>query len=244
MFLSQTALWFTHSTPQFPFRRDQNWFWPDSGKDQGQTFLCVSLPFAELKSVGEHLQKIHAYPYDHDLPDTFPNELRNAARWVPSETQLGVLRSLQTRSDKQLRTMAKPLGYEASDGDLYVKLAAALGSDLDAQTWGCQPQRDESFCDLDEKWVMNVEQISTGRITLGSWPTRKDHSKWAVTTAPAVTWTCFGDVNRSPTQYERWGGALCINDARVNGLFKGFATGKLPCRKRPAPCTSSDTFGK
>ncbi|XP_055013746.1 plancitoxin-1-like [Boleophthalmus pectinirostris] len=233
---TQTALWITHSTPRFPFRRDQNRFWPDSGKDKGQTFLCVSLPFSALKTVGEHLQRIHAYPYDYDLPGDFPSELEKAARWETSATGLGTLVPLQTIGHKDLAIMAKPLGEEAKDGDLYVKLADQLNSNVKAQTWACQPKRDESFCDRGKKQVINVEAIDTKDDTMKKWSSKIDHSKWAVTTESNIIWTCFGDMNRASTQYERWGGAVCIKDKNVNTAFKQYPSETLSCGKRPYPC--------
>lgn len=238
---TNTALWLSHSTPQFPFRRDQNNFWPDSGADLGQTFMCVSLHFSALTNVGEHLKNIRAYPFDYDLPNTFPNALRDAANWVPSDLLQGKFQDLLTRNNKELKIMAKLLNDDVRAGDLYVKLAAGLNSDLNAQTWGCQPRRDESFCDTDMHRVMNVEDITT---ELGSWSTKQDHSKWAVTTERNIAWTCIGDVNRSGSQYQRWGGAVCIKDAQVNTFFKGYVTKQLQCGKRPLPCDSEISFGR
>lgn len=235
-----TALWITHSTPQFPFSRDQNRFWPNSGDTNGQTFMCVSLPFSALTSVGNHLKNIRAYPFDHDLPLDFPQNLKDVPLWVHSETLLGKFQPLRTSGGKELGLMAKPTADEAKDGDLYVKLAKYFKSDMNVQTWGCQPKRDESFCDIGEPKVMNVENINT---ELGSWSTKKDHSKWGVT-KENIGWTCLGDMNRATTQYERWGGAVCIKDEKVNKFFNDFAKSVLQCRKRPAPCSSSEMFSE
>ncbi|XP_072301464.1 plancitoxin-1-like [Eucyclogobius newberryi] len=240
---SKTALWLTHSTPQFPFRRNQNHFYPDTGIKNGQSFMCVSLPFTDLEKVGEHLKNIREFPFDYDLPSGFPQELRDAADWKHSDSFLGKFQTLKI-GNKELRMMAKPVSYTAKDGDLYVKLADGLKSDMDAQTWGCQPNRDESFCDINRKHVMNVEKIDSGDKELGSWSTKNDHSKWAVTTEKDITWTCFGDVNRAASQYERWGGALCINHSDVNKFYKAFAQNPLPCRKRPRPCSDSEIYSQ
>lgn len=241
--VTNTALWLSHSTPQFPFRRDQNRFWPDSGAEQGQTFICLSLTFTALMTVGDHLKNIRAYPFDYDLPSNFPNSLQQAARWDHSDDLQGLFQTLWTRGNKELKTMAKVADYEAraSVGDLYVRLAAGLDSDLSAQTWGCQPKRDESFCDTNARHVMNVEEITT---ELGSWSTKRDHSKWAVTKEANTDWTCFGDVNRAPSQYERWGGAVCIKDRQTNRFMKSYTIKELQCRKRPAPCDSDIALGK
>lgn len=241
--VTSTALWLSHSTPQFPFRRDQNRFWPDSGAAQGQTFICLSLSFTALRTVGDHLKNIRAYPFDYDLPPDFPTVLQQAAHWDHSDDLQGLFQALWTRGNQELKTMAKVADDEkrAAVGDLYVNLATGLDSDLSAQTWGCQPGRDESFCDRDARHVMNVEDITT---ELGSWSTKRDHSKWAVTKKASTHWTCFGDVNRSPSQYKRWGGAVCINEEQVNGFFRKYAQTELRCGKRPFPCDSDIAFGK
>ncbi|KAJ0037043.1 hypothetical protein NL108_016431 [Boleophthalmus pectinirostris] len=120
-----------------------------------------------------------------------------------------------------------------SDGDLYVKLAANLESELKAQTWGRQEKRDGNFCHENSFSVINVEKIQCNikDPELKSWSPSSDHSKWAITTSPGKTWTCFGDMNRAESQYLRWGGALCIDSKEVHALFEGCLN-----RKRPRNC--------
>lgn len=232
--VTQTALWLTHSTPQFPFKRDQNKFYPDTGVANGQTFMCVTLKFTELSAIGKHLQHIRAFPFDHDLPIGFPRELRDAANWVqislPKNTQ-----DLTTKGKKTIKILSKKVydpntEEEPVEGDLYVQLTAEFKSHMKAQTWGGQSKKDSSFCDTGRYQVLNVEKIRT---ELGEWVTGSDHSKWAVTTAADIIWTCIGDMNRACSQYERTGGALCIQDKSVNGFFKGFVSSAEECEPPP-----------
>ncbi|KAK7938496.1 hypothetical protein WMY93_001822 [Mugilogobius chulae] len=219
---SNQAVWMVHSTPQFPYRRDQNYFWPDSGKANAQTFMCVSLSYKALVTVGLHLQNIKALVYDYDLPDDFPKELRDAVQKTTQDTRdtslQGQLKALSTRDGNQLNIMAKQNGPTAQNGDMYVQLANAFQSDMAAQTFGGQQGRDASFCSGNYK-VLNVKKIKT---ELGKWVPSRDHSKWAVTTTDGITMTCIGDSNRASTQYDRAGGALCITNPKVKDYFMDF----------------------
>ncbi|KAK7938498.1 hypothetical protein WMY93_001824 [Mugilogobius chulae] len=241
--LSKEALWMVHSTPQFPFMRDQNHFWPESGNVKGQTFMCVSLNYDDLETVGKHLQNIRALVFDQDLPEDFPKGLRDAVQKRTEETRddslQGQFKTLRTRGGEDLPILAKRNDPKKnpSDGDLYVQLANAFQSDMAAQTYGCQRDKDTSFCTGKFK-VLNVLEIHTG---VGDWKRTQDHSKWAVTTDK--DWTCISDSNRSPSQYERPGGALCINNKNVNNVFREFIKeiekcgGPIP---PPSPCDDSD----
>ncbi|KAK7938882.1 hypothetical protein WMY93_002208 [Mugilogobius chulae] len=110
---SEKALWLIATPPQFPFRRNQDHFWPESGYVNGQIFMCVSLPFSALLNVGKHLQNIRAYPFDYDLPTTFPQELRDAADWKQSQSLWGKFQEMKTINEKELKLMAKPVAQTA-----------------------------------------------------------------------------------------------------------------------------------
>lgn len=105
-------------------------------------------------------------------------------------------------------------------GDLYVTIAQGVQSDLKVQTYGCQPGRDESFCEAGRYKVKNIKTI---KVDSETWTCKKDHSKWCVATDQNKPWTCVADVNRAVTQYQRRGGALCLNNPTIRNILLTFA---------------------
>ncbi|KAK7889445.1 hypothetical protein WMY93_025005 [Mugilogobius chulae] len=85
--LNKTAgVWLSHSTPQFPSYQSEK-FWPSSGSNNAQTFLCVTYAYSEFKNIGVQLQYIHAYPFDFYLPQYFHDELRCVAQRVATQRE-------------------------------------------------------------------------------------------------------------------------------------------------------------
>lgn len=50
------GIWLLHSTPQFPFRRNLEEFWPESGTVKAQIFLCVTFPYSSFTDIGNQLR--------------------------------------------------------------------------------------------------------------------------------------------------------------------------------------------
>ncbi|XP_067431318.1 deoxyribonuclease-2-alpha-like [Thunnus thynnus] len=222
---SNTGVWLLHSTPNFPFRRDQNHFWPKSGGKYAQTFMCVTFKYDQFRYIGTHLQYIGAFPFQYDIPEDFHQELKDAVNWI-QRPPLDNFLTLTSNGGQPFNAVAKKKAEEAIDGDLYVHIAKLVGGDLDVQTWGCQPNRDKSYCVLGEFEVINVKTITTA---LGEWGPKKDHSKWCVAIDQNRHWTCIADVNRAKSQYKRGGGALCIDSDVIRGLFFKFARENEEC---------------
>ncbi|TWW66548.1 Plancitoxin-1 [Takifugu flavidus] len=175
---TDSGVWLLHSTPQFPYRRNKNTFWPKSGKQNGQIFICVTFPYAEFKKIGKHLRYIRAFPFEHDIPEQFHDELKKAANWDFLPVNSAVQR-LQSKAKMAFFSIAKQTSEQPKDGDLYVTIGRLIRGNVMAQTWGCQAGHDTSYCIKNFHQVINVETITTG---LGQWPPTKDHSKWCVGT--------------------------------------------------------------
>ncbi|KAM9735724.1 deoxyribonuclease-2-beta-like [Menidia menidia] len=223
-----TGLWLLHSTPQFPADRTADGFWPASGSANGQTFICVTFKYDQFDLIGKHLQYIGACAFESRIPNDFHQSLIDAAngKKIPPNTNFV---SLTSNGGTTFQSIAKDMAPDAKNGDLYVTISkqASVRSDLKAQTWGRQVQRDKSYCERNQYKVLNVQQVNV--YGLGFWTASHDHSKWCVSTDQNRPWTCIADVNRGPTQYQRRGGALCIQDLNVRNAFTGFIAGVEDC---------------
>ncbi|CAJ1064817.1 plancitoxin-1-like [Xyrichtys novacula] len=226
-----SGVWLLHSTPQFPFRRDQNSFWPNSGASNAQTFICVTFLYPEFSKIGLHLQYIGAFPFEHDIPPGFHQELRDAVNWVKSNPSNNFQELTSTNLNLKFHSIAKQQLDESKRegpavGDLYVTIGQLINSDVDVQSWGCQPDRKPSYCVKNQPKVYNVKNVWT---RLGNWKPTRDHSKWCVSRDVNNHWTCLSDMNRSTSQYKRRGGALCFRNAAVKTFFRAFAHGTEDC---------------
>ncbi|KAM4750917.1 plancitoxin-1-like [Anableps anableps] len=242
--ITSTGVWILHSTPRFPFRREENNFWPNSGNKNAQTFICVTFNYDQFSKIGTHLQHISAFPFEYYIPDNFHVELQNVVKWTedpPTRPDIVHTESLTSRKNQVFRSFAKRTSQEEEDGDLYLSIAENIRSDVYVQTWGCQRDWAESYCPETGWQVINAEGIVvTNR---WRWESNVDHSKWCVAKDQNKHWTCIGDMNRAISQYERYGGALCIENEAVHEHFLRFATHPQRCRKRPAPRCDPDYIG-
>ncbi|TDH02427.1 hypothetical protein EPR50_G00173450 [Perca flavescens] len=76
----KTGVWLLHSTPRFPFLRDQKKFYPSSGAAKAQTFICVTFKYDQFNKIGEHLLDINAFTFDDHIPEGFYKELKDLRR--------------------------------------------------------------------------------------------------------------------------------------------------------------------
>jgi len=98
-----------------------------------------------------------------------------------------------------------------------------LQSKLVAQTWGRPLQ--PAWCDAPYQ-VSNVKNISLG----GSyaWNETDDHSKWALADS---NYTCFGDMNRMTSQWQRGGSFFCLNSDSLLAAMKAIVKGVDVCQQ-------------
>ncbi|KAM9384322.1 deoxyribonuclease-2-alpha-like [Pholidichthys leucotaenia] len=208
----QTGVWLSHSTPKFPSYRRRD-FWPTSGSDNAQTFMCVTYSYDQFKEIGLQLKYIHPYSFDFDIPQTFHNELRCVAQRVcyPKSGEWVRLANLTSMAHREFLSFAK---YNRFEDDLYSGLIVKhMNLDLFAKSWGRMRQPLPSYCICDTPHVYNVEKVNL----MMPYSTTVDHSKWSVTSDGS--WTCIADMNREKSQMKRGGGAICTEDRVVGTAF-------------------------
>lgn len=70
---------------------------------------CKYFPVALLS--GNHLQYIRAFPFEHDLPQDFHEELRKAANWVTLDPPNN-FQTLTTNGDNIFKSIAKQISEQ------------------------------------------------------------------------------------------------------------------------------------
>ncbi|XP_032364921.1 deoxyribonuclease-2-like [Etheostoma spectabile] len=106
---TRTGVWLLHSTPRFPFKRDNN-FYPSTGEAKAQTFICVTFKYAEFQKIGDHLLDIAAFPFDSHVPADFHDQLKKAAIKEWNDRKPGQkIQDLKSDAGTQFRSIAKKL---------------------------------------------------------------------------------------------------------------------------------------
>ncbi|XP_030401840.1 deoxyribonuclease-2-alpha isoform X3 [Gopherus evgoodei] len=212
---SAQGFWLLHSTPHYPPPTSETYAWPHSGLHNGQSFLCVTFPYAQFKEIGTQLRfsdpevfdaRVQG-PFAQDLPD-----LRLASEMQPvREPPWNRSVALTSRGGRRFLSLAK---FRLFHDDLYSGwLAQALSSDLYVQFWPNSRGVLPSNCSGPYR-VYNIEAL--GFPAPGPhFSATVDHSKWCVSTEGAPGWACVGDTNRNVEEEQRGGGTLCQQDPAV-----------------------------
>uniref|UniRef100_A0A8D0A2Q7 Deoxyribonuclease-2-alpha n=1 Tax=Sander lucioperca TaxID=283035 RepID=A0A8D0A2Q7_SANLU len=195
-----TGVWLLHSTPRFPFKRDNN-FYPSSGAKNAQTFICVTFNYDQFKDIGNGISYIFIFMF--------------------------LLVDLNMMLIHFIFTFCFILFcsyFIFFYGDLYLTIAETYKTDVRVQTWGCQKGRDGSYCVQNRHQVIKIASV---KANLGNgkveWKTTTDLSKWCVSIDNNNHLICIADVNRATSQYKRPGGGLGCHGAwfcQVNGKMR------------------------
>ena len=122
---------------------------------------------------------------------------------------------LETRNDDVFFSFAKYTNFER---DLYDGwMSSYLKEDLLVQSWIKSSKSLPSNCTIPYK-VYNINNIQIPGTSI-TFPTSKDHSKWAVS-KNGGNWLCIGDINRQKPQFHRGGGQVCFQNEQAWNSFK------------------------
>ncbi|XP_076732311.1 deoxyribonuclease-2-beta-like [Maylandia zebra] len=208
------VVWLLHSTPKFPEGDESNNFYPESGKRYAQIFMCVTLPSDKSAQIAQHLKDINAHIFKKHNPEKLlKKDSSNIKRTLPYHEDLLSSGGLKfTRFVKQISKKRDP------EGDLYVTIADTLQTNLSIQTWRSDPEESGKRPLFKTGKKNELVTIMSVKTDAGEWSHKCDHSKWCV--SDIQNWMCVGDSNREPSQFERPGGALCINSKPVADAFR------------------------
>ncbi|KAM4735569.1 deoxyribonuclease-2-alpha isoform 2-T2 [Anableps anableps] len=236
------GFWLVHSTPHFPPERQEGQFYyPSSGVNNGQNFICVTYPLQRFQTIGEQLQINQPNVYDCDVPESVASlvpalaavcnrNLLSSPTFPQVKTVSNRSATLTSKGGTDFISFAKGATF---DDDLYHSwVAPALKSDLLVQFWVRSRGILPSNCSLGWK-VLDIKLINPGQTF--TFKASQDHSKWAVSPRAAREgprggagggWVCVGDINRNEAEERRGGGTVCLQDPVV---WKAYRSAALQC---------------
>jgi len=216
-FNKTNGIWLVHSVPKFPDA--DHYVYPESGTIYGQSMLCMTLSYAQLKNVGTQMFYNHAKLYSSLLPTNMATDNADLAQFIGGHYKTGTpntsIIDLVTVGGVHFRSFAKSAEFNQ---DLYSKLVApSLQAPLNVETW-----RRGSVIELDcsaQYRVLDAQTMKIGNSMTFSYT--KDHSKLAVSAITTMPYVCIGDINRMTSQYVRGGGTVCLSD---NFVWRAYST--------------------
>ena len=233
------GFWLIHSVPKFPSVSRSNFSsfeYPRSGRQYGQSFLCVSFGSDQFYNVGKQLQHNEVATYAKNIPDVFTkysyypslyNMTRNGRIYFAPFTREAVIKSLNSM---EFISFAKASNWK---NDLYDKFVAPrLQTDLIVQSW-LNPANKTIPTICDDYRIYNVQK-GTYHPAHAFYSSTSDHSKWAVAIHRhdheiSKTWVCIGDINRVTTQRKNGGGALCFKHPKVWDSYQKIIETRYEC---------------
>ncbi|XP_057696989.1 deoxyribonuclease-2-beta isoform X1 [Corythoichthys intestinalis] len=213
------GFWLSHSIPHFPSFPEMGYLYPSSGKVNGQTAYCVSLPYDQFHRITQHLVYLFPRFYNCSVPSPFATKLPQLAQLCAGERPEAPLDKgrdqLFSLKGEMLFTFAKS---ERFVDDIYTGwVAQVLNVDLMAETWQRQGHELPSNCSLPNH-VMNIKRIHLPESD--AFNSKYDHAKWCTSWEFQNKVTCLGDLNREVSQMWRGGGLLCSHNPLIYKAFR------------------------
>lgn len=258
LFDEQQGVWLVHSVPEFPSSlHGGRYVFPDTGREYGQTALCVTFPTSQLDTIATHLRLQHPDIYDSYAPQSLLNAHPPLALLLQKSfirTQPWLLTSkLTTQGNTTFVSFAKHAHYEQ---DVYeAAVGVTLRTDVLASTWrNGRGGKLPPACNgagggprVLDVLQMRFDQASSNASL--AFDNTEDHSKWAVS-LPGKKWAhdkvpergenddagyvCVGSLNRMQSQLRRGGETLCFRNAMLHGLLLNSVVSHDTCPRNAA----------
>lgn len=232
------GFWLVHSVPHFPpLTSSKKYDYPDTGKNNGQSFLCITFDVkSQLSSIIDQLLYIKPYVYDFHIDNQTKSEYNILIQLMKQ------LWHKNGSNDVKLTSLAGTtfLSFSKSPADnvdIYTDIVSVkVKNELFVETWrkgDGEPL--PSNCSAKYK-IKNVQKISIhlyGNQSL-KWKYLEDHSKWAIGVEDHHPLTCVGDMNRMKSQYKRGGGLVCFSNKQVWNTYLASIKELENCKKKKA----------
>ncbi|XP_018589790.1 deoxyribonuclease-2-beta [Scleropages formosus] len=228
LFNESQGLWLIHSVPHFPAFPENGYAWPSSGRQNGQTVLCVTYKYQQIPSIAQQLLYYNPRVYNCSLPTAFQPDLASLVilcqgskmPWVSDKN----LEKLTSANGESFLSFAKSRFWI---DDIYTGwVAQMLKVDLLTETWQRKEHELPSNCSL-PKHTLNIRRIKLpGPVLFYS---HFDHSKWCVSKAYESQWTCLGDLNREDSQAWKSGGLVCSQNPTIYQAFRQAVSWYIGC---------------
>lgn len=232
---NEGAVWLQHSVPRFVEDVKKKYEYPESGRENGQLFFCISFPLEAVETISLHLRVQGANVYQARAP-----------QWAANFDEFWYLLHQMYRRDKKvhlridlLRTNAHRLVLAIAKPprllrDVYTQdLKNHMNDSITVQSWkngagGAQ----QKYCTK----TYSVTDVETIRIRTKKddlyFSTSEDHSKWYVTRSSGIF--CFSSLNRMLSQMKRGGEITCIADKSLATLFMKSIDKRSECKSDKA----------
>uniref|UniRef100_A0A023FZ96 Putative deoxyribonuclease ii n=1 Tax=Amblyomma parvum TaxID=251391 RepID=A0A023FZ96_AMBPA len=229
------VVWLQHSVPRFVEDLQQGYAYPESGRENGQLFLCLSLRLKALNTIAQHLQVQAANVYLSNRP-SWASQYQDFWRilnrnYTRSEKRMQVDILLTRQRSQHVLAIAKPPNYPK---DIYTEeLGTQMNDSIYVQSWqngagGAQTMHCTNKYSVNDVGMIGV-YTKTGRAAFSS---KEDHSKWYVTRRKSIF--CFSSLNRMRSQMKRGGEITCLIDPRLADLFRKSIVQRNRCKNEKA----------
>ena len=213
-----SGLWLIHSVPLFPNSAKTEYTYPDSGKRNGQSFLCITFSSAILDDIGKYLFVSQPSIYEQNFPTSYEHLYPNLDKVIKKKpfrkSPITTILSLKSLKGTDFTGFSK---HKKFAKDLYEDFVAQqLKTSLFVETWLNGPNDMLSNCTSNFS-VYNLRSVKPFKYSFNN---SKDHSKWAVGIDASDPWICIGDINRQISQRKRGGGTVCLNNANISMLYR------------------------